>query len=309
MEKSETVVKTDRISKTYGKFRAVSDLSMEIKRGDIYALVGQNGAGKTTLLKLITGLAPVTSGGLEIFGQSSARGLEWARAHTGSMIETPGFFPYLSARGNLEYYCIQKGVRDPNRVTEALAFAGLSGAEHKKFKNFSLGMKQRLGLALAVISRPQILFLDEPINGLDPMGIAEFRTLILRLNREREVTVVISSHILGELSQIATVYGFIRGGELVENIAAEQLAEKCRSCMKLEVDDAARAAEVLKDRLSCTQVEVSGGHCLLVSERLDTPELLVQVLVENGVMVLQAFRSGMTLEQYFIDRIGGKQDA
>lgn len=309
MDHSETVVKTDRVGKTYGKFRAVSDLSMEVKRGEIYALVGQNGAGKTTLLKLISGLSPASSGGLELFGQNSARGLEWARAHTGSMIETPGFFPYLSARRNLEYYCIQRGIKDAGRVGRALDFVGLSGAGTKKFKNFSLGMKQRLGLALAVIGDPQLLFLDEPINGLDPMGIAEFRQLILKLNREKEVTVVISSHILGELSQIATTYGFIHKGELVEHVSAAELAEKCRSCLKLDVDDAERAAAVLKDALSCEKVEITGKTSLLVDEKLDTPEVLVKALVENGVMVSQAYRSGITLEKYFIDLIGGKQDA
>ena len=309
MNQSETIVKTGKITKTYGKFRAVSDLSMEVKRGDIYALVGQNGAGKTTLLKMLAGLSPITSGELEIFSQTSERGLEWARAHTGSMIETPAFFPYLSARGNLEYYCIQRGIKDAGRIEETLNFVGLSGVGNKKFKNFSLGMKQRLGLALAVIGKPQVLFLDEPINGLDPMGIAEFRELILKLNREREVTVVISSHILGELSQIATIYGFINKGELVEHISSADLKEKCRSCLKLDVDDVAKAVSVLKSTLSCKKMEIAGENSLLVDEMLDTPEILVKALVENGVMVSQAYRSGITLEKYFIDLIGGKQDA
>lgn len=309
MDHSETVVKTSRIAKTYGKFHAVSDLDMNVKRGEIYALVGQNGAGKTTLLKMISGLSPASSGELELFGQTSERGLGWARAHTGSMIETPGFFPYLSARRNLEYYCIQRGIRNTDKVERTLDFVGLSDAGNKKFKNFSLGMKQRLGLALAVIGEPRLLFLDEPINGLDPMGIAEFRELILKLNREKEVTVVISSHILGELAQIATTYGFIHKGELVEHISSADLAEKCRSCLKLEVDDAQKAAGVLKSTLSCEKLEISGEKSLLVDEMLDTPELIVKALVENGVMVSQAYRSGITLEKYFIDLIGGQQDA
>lgn len=303
---AETIIRTRSIEKKYGGFAAVSDLSIQVEKGDIYALVGQNGAGKTTLLKLVCGLTPPTSGKLELFGGSSPRQFSAARARMGTMIETPSFFPYLSAKDNLEYYCIQRGRKEAD-IDAALHFVGLDKTGGKKFKNFSLGMKQRLGLALAVMNHPDILVLDEPINGLDPMGIKEFRDIILKMNQECQTTVLISSHILGELSQIATTYGFIHKGRLIEHISADDLKEKCRSCLRIDVDNPEKAADVLHNQLSCTKFLVK-GNTLQIDEHLDTPEIFVKALVENGVAVLQVFRSGINLEQYFINLIGGSQN-
>lgn len=305
---SDIVIETKHVGKNYGKFAAVSDLSIQVKKGDIYALVGQNGAGKTTLLKMVCGLTPLSSGELSLFGGNSGRSLGAARSRVGSMIETPGFFPYLSAKDNLEYYRIQRGCKNKSSVGETLKFVGLDRAGSKKFRSFSLGMKQRLGLALAVMGNPDLLVLDEPINGLDPMGIKEFRDVILKMNRERKTTVLISSHILGELSQIATTYGFIKDGRLVEHIAADDLKEKCRSYLRIDVDDAAKASEVLRGRLSCTAFQVK-ENTLQIEERLDTPEVFVKALVESGVSVTQVYRSGINLEQYFINLIGGNKNA
>lgn len=305
---SETVIQTRNISKCYGKFAAVSDMSIRVNRGDIYALVGQNGAGKTTLLKLVCGLTPPSGGELELFGETSQRQLELGRSHMGTMIETPGFFPYLSAKDNLEYYRIQRGGKKAN-VDEALAFVGLDQTGNKKFKNFSLGMKQRLGLALAVMDDPELLILDEPINGLDPMGIKEFRDIILKLNREKQTTVLISSHILGELSQIATTYGFISKGKIVEHVSSEELKEKCRSFLQIEVDNTALASDILKNKFSVENFEVAGANALHINEKYDNPELFVKAFVENGVMVSQVYRSGINLEQYFIKLIGGSENA
>lgn len=305
---SETVIQTRNISKCYGKFAAVSDMSIRVNRGDIYALVGQNGAGKTTLLKLVCGLTPPTGGELELFGETSERQLELARSHMGTMIETPGFFPYLSAKDNLEYYRIQRGGRKGN-VDEALEFVGLAQTGNKKFKNFSLGMKQRLGLALAVMDDPELLILDEPINGLDPMGIKEFRDIILKLNREKQTTVLISSHILGELSQIATTYGFISKGKIVEHVSSEELKEKCRSFLQIKVDNTALASDILKNKFSVENFEVAGANALHINEKYDNPELFVKAFVENGIMVSQVYRSGINLEQYFIKLIGGSENA
>ena len=304
---NETVIRTKNIGKMYGKFAAVSDLSIQVERGDIYALVGQNGAGKTTLLKMICGLTPPSGGELELLGQTSAQQLGMARAHMGTMIETPGFFPYLSAKENLEYYRIQRGSKES--VDGALRFVGLDNTGSKKFKNFSLGMKQRLGLALAVMNDPDILVLDEPINGLDPMGIKEFRDIILRLNKEKQTTVLISSHILGELSQIATTYGFINKGRLIEHVSAEELKEKCKSYLRIDVDDAEKASDILKNRLSCENFEKADEHTIHVNEKTDTPEIFVKALVEGGVTVSQVARSGINLEQYFINLIGGNEHA
>lgn len=306
---SQIILKMDHAWKSYGKFAAVSDLDFQVERGEIYALVGQNGAGKTTLLKLICGLAPLSSGTLELFGGSSRKALEHSRRKIGCMIETPGFFPYLSAEENLEYYRIQRGTKEKACVKKALEIAGITDTGNKKFKNFSLGMKQRLGLALAVMNQPDLLVLDEPINGLDPMGIRDFREIILRLNRESGTTVVVSSHILGELSQIATQYGFIHRGRLIETLSADGLREKCRSRLRLEVDDSQKATAVLAEKTPCRDIERQDETTLSVGDCLDHPELLVKALVESGVMVMQSFRCGISLEQYFLNLIGGKASA
>jgi len=304
----ETVFQSRSLVRRYGTFAAVKDLSLDLQEGDIFALVGQNGAGKTTLLKMICGLTLPTSGSLELFGSSDARGLERARRRIGNIIETPGFYPYLSARQNLEYYRIQRGIRKKGCVEEALRFVGLNSGE-KKFKNFSLGMKQRLGLALAILDDPDFLVLDEPINGLDPMGIREFREILLKLNHERKTTILVSSHILGELSQVATRYGFIGNGALLECVTAEDLETKCRAALKMEVDDSAKAAAVLADGQPPLQAEILSDTGLQISGDVEHPELAVKSLVEAGVMVSQVYRTGVSLENYFVNLIGGKEIA
>lgn len=306
---SETVFRSQALVRRFGRFPAVNDLSMFVNKGDIFALIGQNGAGKTTLLKMICGLTLPTAGLMELFGKSDAKGLEQERRRIGSIIETPGFYPYLSARQNLEYYRIQRGIRNKNCVGDALRFVGLDVTNDKKFKNFSLGMKQRLGLALALLDDPDFLVLDEPINGLDPMGIREFREILLKLNQEKGTTILISSHILGELSQIATRYGFINAGHLVECVTKDELEQKCRVTLKLEVDDSSKAAEVLTNILSLCQIEIINETTLRISDDVEHPELIVKSLVESGTMVSQIYRTGVSLENYFIDLVGGKQIA
>lgn len=306
---SEIILQTQNLTKKYRHFCAVSNLSFSLEKGSIYGLVGKNGAGKTTLLKMICGLAVQTSGGVELFGQTSESGLDKARSRTGCMIESPSFFPYLSAEKNLEYYRIQRGIPGKNCVGEALRFVGLADTGKKKFKNFSMGMKQRLGLAFAIMAKPDLLILDEPINGLDPMGIAEFRNIICKLNREYDTTILISSHILGELSQIATVYGFINNGSLVEQISAHELTEKCRHRLTVRVDDTSKAAAILEKELSCTEFEIAGDGRIFVEKYVDTPEVLNSAFIQNGVKVSELSTSGFSLEQYFISLVGGNQNA
>lgn len=301
----ETILKTGNLTKKFGSFTAVDSMSVVVKKGEIYGLVGKNGAGKTTLLKMVSGLSIADAGEIALFGKSSPAGLNAARSRTGSIIETPSFLPYLSAEKNLEYYRIQRGVRNPRCICKSLEFVGLADTGKKKFKNFSLGMKQRLGLALAIMSDPDFLILDEPINGLDPMGMAEFREMILKLNREHGTTILISSHILSELSQIATTYGFINNGRLIETVSAEALKEKCRRSLKVKVSDTERAAGVLKGELNCTQLHVSDDGALYLDEYLDAPEKVVSTLVKNNVLVSEVRQSGLSLEEYFIELIGG----
>lgn len=305
----EPILITRNLTKKYGRFTAVDDLSFSLQKGDIYGLVGKNGAGKTTILKMIGGLTVPASGEMELFGQTSERGLTHARARTGCMIEALGFFPYLSAAENLEYYRIQKGIPEKKCVQDVLQFVGLADTGKKKFKAFSMGMKQRLGLAFAIMGKPDLLILDEPINGLDPMGIAEFRDIIWRLNREYRTAILISSHILGELSQIATVYGFIDNGRLLEQVSGKELAGKCRRRLAVKVNDPAKAVGILKDKLSCTDYEIAGDGRIFTGKYMDAPEVLNDALVKNGVQVSELTASGLSLEQYFIKLAGGNRDA
>lgn len=306
---SDCILKTRQLTKRFGSFTAVDRLDVTVNRGDIFGLVGKNGAGKTTLLKMISGLSLPTAGELELFGQTSSGGLNEARSRTGCIIETPNFFPYLSAERNLEYYRIQRGIAGKDCIREALKIVGLTDTGKKKFKNFSLGMKQRLGLALAMMGSPDLLILDEPINGLDPTGIAEFRDILLRLNHEKNTTVIISSHILGELSQIATVYGFIHEGRLVETISAADLDEKCRRRLIVKTDSRDRAAAILEKTLSTKNFEVLDDGTIQLGDFLDTPELVNRTLVENGVLVSELKLSGVNLESYFLHLIGGERHA
>ena len=306
---TDIVLQTNNLTKKYGQFTAVGNLSFSLHEGDVYGLVGKNGAGKTTLLKMICGLTVPTSGKEELFGQTSEKGLNKARSRTGCMIEAPSFFPYLSAEQNLEYYRIQRGVPGRECIENSLEFVGLKDMGKKKFSNFSMGMKQRLGLALAIMTKPDLLILDEPINGLDPMGIAEFREIILKLNREQNTTVLISSHILGELSQIATAYGFINNGSLIEQVSEKELAEKCSRRLAVKVDDTAKAAMILEKNLSCTDYEVVGEGKINIGQYLDTPEVVNKAFFQNGVTVYGIDVTGLSLEQYFINLVGGNKNA
>lgn len=233
---AQTLLATRQITKRYGSSVAVDGVSLTLQEGQIYGLVGQNGAGKTTLMRMMTGQTLPSSGELELFGETSPQGIDRMRANLGAVVETPSFFPFFTARENLEYYRRQRGIVGRGCIDDALRQVELGDTGSKKFKDFSLGMKQRLGLALALLNRPAMLLLDEPINGLDPMGIAHFRTLIQKLCEENGVTVLISSHILSELESFATCYGFIHRGKLIEQISEKLLRERCRECLELLVD-------------------------------------------------------------------------
>lgn len=224
------IIETKQILKSYGSLVALNHVSIHISKGEIYGLIGDNGAGKTTLLKLLVGHIYPTSGDVELFGQCGERHLQHCRRKVGAMIEQPGFFSDLSVERNLEYYRIQKGVKDKHKTEEVLRLTGIWERRHSKGKNLSMGMKQRLGLAIAMIGNPEVLILDEPINGLDPSGIIEFRNLLHKLNKEHGITILLSSHILTELQQTATTFGFLNKGMLIREISRTQLeAEKDNS--------------------------------------------------------------------------------
>ena len=297
------------LTKRYGHHLAVDHADLSITQGQIYGLVGRNGAGKTTIIRMVTAQTAPTEGELSLFGETGEKALSRARSRTGAMVETPSFYPYLTARQNLEYYRLQRGIPGRRVVDEVLEEVDLASTGKKTFKNFSLGMKQRLGLALALMNRPDFLLLDEPINGLDPEGIVEFRNLLLQLNRERQTTILISSHILSELANVATHYGFLDQGHMLEQISAQKLREKCRACLQLTVDDAARAALALEQRLNTREYEVLPGNVLRLYEFQDRPQIITAALMEAGVALIGAESKNADLEDYFLGLIGGVRHA
>ena len=305
MYMEENVLITRGLTKRYGSATVVDHVDIVIPKGEIYGLVGRNGAGKTTIIRMVSAQTPPSEGEVELFGATGEGELRTARSRTGAMVETPSFYPYLTARENLEYYRRQRGIAGRHVVEDALEQVNLANTGSKKFKTFSLGMKQRLGLALALMNRPDLLLLDEPINGLDPEGIVEFRNLLLELNRQYRTTILISSHILSELQNLATCYGFIDQGRMLEQISAASLAEKCRDCLELKVDDAPRCAALLERELGCRDFEVLPGGVIRLYEGLEAPQKVTNLLISQGIALFGMDHRGANLEDYFLNLIGG----
>jgi ABC-2 type transport system ATP-binding protein len=300
----QSIIKTFDISKKYGERYAVENISMEIGRGQIYGLIGQNGAGKTTLIRLLTGLISPTDGGMELFGESGS-GLERARSRIGSIVETPSLFPNMTAFCNVEAQRRLAGLPTVIDTYEILELCGIADTGNKKVRDFSLGMRQRLALAISLLAEPEFLILDEPINGLDPKGIVENREMLKSLAHEKNITILISSHILSELVQLATNYGIIHEGRLIKQISAEQLQTECRRYVQILTDDAARATEALKTRFSVADYEIVSGGELRVFEQTDKTAEMNWTLVEAGLLVKSIHVTGQDLESYFIEGISG----
>ena len=299
----EYVLTTSALSKTYRKFEALKDLTMHIPKGAIYGFVGRNGAGKTTLIRVICGLQEPTSGEYAIYDISNKdRQIAKSRHRMGAVVETPSIYLDMTAEDNLKQQALVLGLPNYECIPEILKLVGLENTGKKKARNFSLGMKQRLGIAVALIGNPDFIVLDEPINGLDPQGIVEIRELILKLNREHGITVLISSHILGELSKLATHYGFIEKGHIVKEISADELEAVCRKCVKVEVSDTKALIRVLdrmkKDYevLSATEANIFGD--IILSE-------LVMELAKENCNLIHSHEQDENLETYFINLIGG----
>ena len=294
------VLRTEGLTKIYGDHRAVSSVSMHVKKGDIYGFIGKNGAGKTTFMRMVAGLARPDAGEIELFG---SRDIEKQRIRIGTLIEQPGFYRGMTAAENLEMIRRAYGITDKGIIQETLDFIGLGDTGKKKAGNFSMGMKQRLGIAIALLRSPDFVILDEPINGLDPQGIRQMRELLLKLNRERNITIIISSHILGELSKIATAYGIIRDGELVEEFAAEELARRCRRCIRLVVDDTDKAVHLLEEGLQIREFDVPENHVIRIFEQLDNSVEINRRLMLEGIGIQENYLAGQDLESYFMDLI------
>ena len=302
------IIRTNNISKNYGSFTALRDMNITIKKGDIYGLVGNNGAGKTTFLRILTGQSQPTSGTFELFGKSGEKELQRARRRTGAIIEQPCFYPKLTVGKNLEYYRIQRGIPGKDSVDRALEAVNILEAKNKKFSDLSLGMKQRVGLALAMMGEPELLILDEPINGLDPSGIIEIRNLILKLNKENNVTIIISSHILSELSNIATSYGFLNKGVLVEQLTAKELEDKCTSYIEVKVDNPKKLCAVIEEKLGYKNYKVLPGNEIHLFEGIKEPEKVSKLAVENGMALKEITQKMIKLEDYYMSLVGGNDN-
>lgn len=302
MSDQDFVLRTYSLKKIYSGRPAVDDVNITIKKGAVYGLIGKNGAGKTTLIRMITSLVHPDSGEIELFGRKERLGE--ARTRMGSIIETPAFYPNLSAEQNLEYYRIQQGIPDKTCVLKALELVGLSDTGKKSFSHFSLGMKQRLGLALAILGNPDFIILDEPINGLDPVGIAEFRKILKHLNEDLGVAILISSHILSELYLVATSYGIIHDGKLLKEISKDQLDEECRRCLSITVNDIKAAVIVFETALGTTNYKVVGGNDIRLYDHLEAASEVTYQLNTAGVRVSSIHEMGANLEDYFRSAIG-----
>ncbi len=305
----KVVLKTYNITKKYGEQLAVDNVNMTIKKGDIYGFIGKNGAGKTTLIRLITGLIHKSSGEIELLGVNEENELNKARTMVGSLIESPSLYTNMTARENLEVSRLVRNIPGKKCIDEVLELVGLKDVEKKKVKNFSLGMRQRLGIANALMGNPKLLILDEPINGLDPMGIVEIRELLKKINKEKDMTILISSHILSELSELATTYGIISNGKLIEEITAKQLSEKCRQYIDLKVDDTVRAVILLERELGISDYEVLEDSNIKVFSNLDNVGEVNSLLSRSGIIVESISVKGENLEEYFMNKVGGVLNA
>lgn len=295
----ETILKTTGLTKQFGKKMAVNNVNMTIEKGDIYGFIGKNGAGKTTFMRMVLGTAFPTKGSVALF---DGMPLEKARHRIGSLIEGPGLYKNCTAYENLKQFSLIYGGTDAE-IHEILELVGLSNTGKKKAGKFSLGMKQRLGIGIALLGKPEFLILDEPVNGLDPAGMKEVRDLILRLNHEKKVTILISSHLLDELSKVVTRYGIINDGCLVEEVSAADLAERCRQKLTFTVNDTERAVAVLSSAVPASEIRTENGEIIL-SSHLDEAASLNRLLVQQDIAVsgIQVQTDG--LEQYFMKRIG-----
>lgn len=301
MEKGNTVaVETRYLTKKYGEKTVVRQLDLKIREGEIYGFIGRNGAGKSTALKMVSGLASPTEGEIRLFGKPVSDLA--VRRRLGVLIEAAGLYPNMTARQNAVMKAKCMGLADERSVDTVLKVTGLADTGRKKVKHFSMGMKQRLGVALALLGNPDLLLMDEPINGLDPEGIRELRQLILELHAEGK-TILISSHILGELSKIATSYGIIKDGELIEQISREELEEKCQDYFRIEVQDVQRALVMIQETFPDVQAEVSDARSIRLYGVRDGSEVN-QMLIENRVSVYESGFHHMDLEEYFLERMG-----
>ena len=301
---SELLLSTNGLTKQYGHHKAVDKVNLHIKKGAIYGFIGRNGAGKTTCLKMISGLARPTAGEIEMFG-CKGKELERIRSRVGCRIEAPGLYGNMNAYTNLKIKCELFGIRKKGYIEDILETVGLEGVGKKKTKHFSLGMKQRLGIGLALVGEPDLLVLDEPINGLDPAGIVEIRNLLKSLNKEYGMTILVSSHILEELYQTASEFILIDKGKIIEEISDRELNDRCKRHIAIKATDPQKALIVLEETLHTDSFKLMPDGIIRLYDYLDDMEKVAAALSDAHILVTGLSVAGDTLEDYFLSKIGG----
>ena len=301
----EYILETNKLTKTYGQKNAVKDVDLHIKEGQIYGLIGRNGAGKTTIMRMISGLSTPTSGGYSLFGKT---GLEMRKMlkYVGVLIEHPGLYPRLSAYENLKIKCLGMGVKPEGTVEDLLEIVGLQNTDRKKAcGDYSLGMRQRLGIGLALVGDPKMIILDEPINGLDPQGIVDIRKTLIRLRDEKGITIMVSSHILDELSRVADAYGIINEGTLLDEFSADELHKRSGKYIKIRSTDREGTVSVLKN-MGIQAVTPETDGTLRVDDGLDRTAEMAKAIVNAGISLEEIYLRTISLEDYYLGVTGGQ---
>ena len=305
----EIVLQTENLTKKYGTFTALDNVSISLEKKHIYGFIGENGAGKSTFMKIITGLTYPTSGTFSILGKENDCDREKMRRHIGSMIEAPALYPEYTAWQNLELQRVLMGNPDKTVCDELLKLVNLYDERSKKVRKFSMGMKQRLGIAMALVGKPKLLILDEPINGLDPKNISELRILLKKLNEEKNVTLFISSHILNELYLLASDYFIIHKGKIIESLTHEQLDAKCRKYIRITTSELPRCITVIEKELNGADYTVIDNETLHLFSHTDNSEVVSEALVANKIITKEFSVSEQSLEEYFLNVTGGDSNA
>lgn len=303
---SNLVIETKQLTKIYGEQTAVNTVNLHVQEGRIYGLLGRNGAGKTTIMKMILGLTPITSGEVDVFGQNIKGREKRVYPRIGAIIETPGFYPNLTGTENLEIFAKLRGTAAPRAVESALEVVGLPYKDKKLFSKYSLGMKQRLGIANAILHDPELLILDEPTNGLDPIGIAEVRNFIKNLSVERGKTILISSHILSEIALLADDIGIIDHGVLLEESSMSELEKKNSKYILLQVSDIPKASLILERQFNLEDYSVQDDHTIRLYDTSLDIAAINKALIVQDVSVISSQLCNDTLEDYFKKITGGE---